>query len=225
MLAEVYSYWAQSGETSKWDIALTHYQQALSLFPGNTDILNSWAQALVIRGDIDTAEDKLDSLIEAGHDNLTTTFTKSILYSVKGYDDEAAALCLDAIESNPRSLRTFMTVCDELVNCNCLCSLQESLMVHAEETEEDWAVHAALGVTSLYCDGIAKSLEEFDRAMFLIPDEHAGIFFYCISAYTGNNDVFKKEFVSMLPDWEDKLRRSSLGPNMIAKLDRLLSET
>lgn len=224
ILANVYSYRAQHGAPEKWSFATASYDTALKLFPCNIDILNRWAQALVIKGDLAEAGNKLDLSISLDPDRVETSFIYGFLYSVQGNSKEAASICLQSVNNNPRNLRSFMNVCQDMATGNSTCLLKQSLVEYGKQADEAWLTPAMLGVTSLYCDGIAESLEEFDRAMSLVPEDNAGLLFGAILKYTERSTSFERELIAIIPGWENKLRRSQLSDSLVEKLDRLLSD-
>lgn len=65
-LADICTYWAWSGATDKWPLALYCYDKASQLFPNNAVIFDKWALALIIKGDLDEARTKLDDAASHG---------------------------------------------------------------------------------------------------------------------------------------------------------------
>jgi len=224
ILANAYSYWAQHGAPTAWSSAIASYDTALKLLPCSIDILNKWGQALIIKGDLSEADNKLALAISLDPGRAETAFTYGFLYSIQGNNDEAASICLKTVENNLRNLRCFMNVCQDMSTGNSICLLKQSLVEYEKPTVEAWITHAALGITSLYCDGIARSLEEFDRAMSLVPEANAGLLFSTVLKYAEGSTAFERELITVVPGWEDKLRRSQLSDGSLKKLDRLLSD-
>ena len=117
-----------------------------------------------------------------------------------------------------------MNVCQDMATGNSTCLLKQALVKHGEPVDEAWITHAMLGVTSLYCNGIAESLEEFNRAMSLVPEDNAGLLFGAVLKYAEANEYFERELIAIITGWENKLNRSQLSNSLVEKLDRLLSD-
>ena len=96
------------------------YDTALRLFPYNIDILNGWAQALIIKGDLAEAGNRLELSISLDPDRAETYFIYGFLYSGQGNSEKAASICLETVNNNPRNLRSFMNICQDMAQAGMI---------------------------------------------------------------------------------------------------------
>jgi tetratricopeptide (TPR) repeat protein len=222
-LADVYTYWAQTGATDKWPIALSLYDKASQLFPNNAVILNKWSLALIIKEDFEEARTKLDYAASIDPDWVETSFLSGLLLAKEGRNDEAALEIVAPIQDKPANLNHFIDLCSDLLVCDMVRPLQKTLETYSPKAPDEWTGHAMLGITSLFTGDIAKSLNELDNAMLSVPGENAGDLFQVILRLSGMSLDFNKLLPSVAADWRDKLAQSPERDTLLPELDQLIS--
>jgi tetratricopeptide (TPR) repeat protein len=221
-LADVYVYWAHEGTADKWPTALSLYDKAALLFPLNAVILDKWALALIIKGDFDEAREKLDYAASIDPDWAETSFLSGLLLAQEAKDDEAARAIIAPIQESPASVNGFVDFCRGLAGYNMVRPLGDALEVYAQEASDEWVPHAMLGVTSLFVGSLDKSVDEFDTAMLLVPDEDVGDLFRAILSLSEISPGFKTMLPGIASEWRTKLAHSAERDTLLQALDELV---
>jgi tetratricopeptide (TPR) repeat protein/O-antigen ligase len=222
VLADVYTYWAEVGATDKWPIALSLYDKASQLIPRNAIILNKWSLALIIKGDSDEAQTKLDYAASIDPDWAETSFLSGLLLAREGKHDEAVLKLSAPIQDKPANLNYFIDLCYSLIVYDMVSPLRDSLEVYTQETPDDWTAHALLGITSLFSNNVDKSLAEFDSAMLLVPDNYTGDLFRTILKLSNISPSFKKAIPGVAAGWRAKITQSPQRDILLPALDKLV---
>jgi tetratricopeptide (TPR) repeat protein len=220
-LADVYTYWAETGAADKWPAALSLYDEASQLFPNNAVILNKWSLALIIKGDFDEARTKLDYAASIDPDWAETSFLSGLLLAREGKNDEAVLKITAPIQDNPANLNYFVDLCNNLTVYDMVSPLGDSLEIYAQGRPDDWTAHALLGITSLFTDNLDRGLNEFNAAMVLVPDSNVGDLFGIVLRLTTMSPKFKAALPSVAAEWRDKLDRSPERGTLLPALDQL----
>ncbi len=223
VLADEYVYWAQKGATDKWSAALSLYDQALQLFPENAVILNKWSLALIIKGDYNEARTKLENAASIDSDWAETSFLSGLLLAVEGRGDEAAPKIISPLQEDPANIKYFATLCSNLIIYDMVQPLENALEVYMQKTADEWVPHAMLGITSFYVDDPVKSLDEFNTAMLLVPEEDAGVLFREILGLSVLSQNYKILLLGVASEWRDKLSRSPDKDRWLPVLDELVN--
>jgi tetratricopeptide (TPR) repeat protein len=221
-LADIYTYWAKQGTIDKWPTALSLYDKASQLIPRNPIILNKWSLALIIKGDFDEAREKLDYATSIDPDWPETSFLSGLLLAREAKDDEAARASIAPIQESPASLNGFVDFCRGLAGYNMVRPLGDALEVYAQEPLDEWIPHAMLGVTSLFVGSLDKSVDEFDTAMLLVPDEDVGDLFRAIVRLSQISPSFKTMLPAIASEWRTKLAQSAERDTLLQALDELV---
>ncbi|MCK4723115.1 MAG: tetratricopeptide repeat protein, partial [Dehalococcoidia bacterium] len=221
-LADVYVYWAHEGAADKWPTALSLYDRAAQLFPRNAVILNKWSLALIIKGDFDEAREKLDYAASIDPDWPETSFLYGLLLAREAKDDEAARAIIAPIQESRASLNGFVDFCRGLAGYNMVRPMGDALEVYAQEVSDEWIPHAMLGVTSLFVGSLDKSVDEFDTAMLLVPDEDVGDLFRAILRLSEISPSFKTMLPGIASEWRTKLAQSAERDTLFQALDELV---
>ena len=221
-LADVYTYWAQTGATDKWPIALSLYDKASQLFPNNAVILNKWSLALIIKGDFEEARTKLDYSASIDPNWVETSFLSGLLLAKEGRSDEAALKIIAPIQDNPANLNYFIDLCYDILVYDMVRPLQNALETHAPKAPDEWTGHAMLGITSLFTGDIAQSLNELNDAMLSVPGENAGDLFKVILRLSDMSPDFKQLLPDVAADWRDKLSQSPERDTLLPVFDQLV---
>jgi len=221
-LADVYVYWAHEGAEDKWPTALSLYDKAAQLFPRNAVILDKWALALIIKGDFDEAREKLDYAASIDPDWPETSFLSGLLLAREAKDDEAARAIIAPIQESPGSLKGFVDFCRGLAGYNMVRPLGDALEVYTQEVSDEWIPRAMLGVTSLFVGSLDKSVDEFDTAMLLVPDEDVGDLFRAILRLSQISPGFKTMLPGVACEWRTKLAQSAERDTLLQALDELV---
>jgi hypothetical protein len=100
--------------------------------------------------------------------------------------------------------------------------LRDSLEIYTQETPDDWIAHALLGITSLFSNNVDKSLDEFNSAMLLVPDNDAGDLFRTILKLSSISPPFKKALPSVATEWRAKLAQSPEGDILLLEFDKFV---
>jgi len=222
VLADVYVYLAQDGDEDKWQPAFSLYQQALQLFPENAVIMNKWALALILKGDYDEARLKLEQAASVDLDWVETSFLSALLLAVEGQADATAELTAPLAEE-PVNLWDFRRFCSNLIIYDMVRPLDNVLEGYLPAAGEEWIIHAMLGVTDFYADGPAKSLEEFDAAMSLVPDKYSRVLFNTILELAGISRNFSTQLAAIAPKWREKLSHSPDSDTLLPELDKIIN--
>ncbi|UCH51706.1 MAG: O-antigen ligase family protein, partial [Chloroflexota bacterium] len=165
VLADVFTYWAETGDTNKWPTALSLYDAASQLFPGNSVIINKWALALIIKGDFNEARTKLDYSASIDPDWAKTSFLYSLLLAQEEKNDEAVIMLIAPIHDNPARLNSFIDLCGSLMVYDMIKPLMNSLEIYIQKVPDDWVAHALLGITSLFDNKLNRGITELNTSM------------------------------------------------------------
>jgi len=220
-IADSYTYWAATETADKWHTALSLYDKASRLFPDNAVILNKWSLALIVKGDLDEAGIKLDHAASVDPDWAETSFLRGLLLAREGENDEAVSELIAPIQDNPANLNYFIDLCRSLILYDMVSPLSDSLKIYTQETPDDWTAHALLGTTSLFSGNADKSLDEFNSAMLLVPDDDTAALFRAIIKLSNMSPVFKTALPGVAAEWRDKLSQSPERDTLLPQLDRL----
>jgi tetratricopeptide (TPR) repeat protein/O-antigen ligase len=221
VLADVYTYWAKAGSIDKWPIALSLYDKASQLIPRNAAILNMWSLALIIKGDSDEARTKLDYAASIDPGWAETSFLSGLLLAKEGENDKAVLRITAPIQDDPANLGYFIDLCLRLAVYDMVSPLRDSLEI-SQETPNDWIAHALLGTTSLFSNNVDKSLDEFNNAMLLAPDNDTGALFRAILKLSSISPPFKKALPSVATEWRAKLAQSPERDILLPEFDKLV---
>ncbi|MBN2463345.1 MAG: O-antigen ligase family protein [Dehalococcoidia bacterium] len=222
VLANVYTHWAKTGAVDKWPIALSLYDKASQLVPDNAIILNKWSLALIVKGDLDEAGTKLDYAASIDPDWAETSFLRGLLLAREGKNAEAASKLTAPIQDNPANLDDFIDLCRRLLIYDMVSPLSDSLEIYTQEAPDDWVAHALIGTTSLFDGNIDKSLDEFNSAMLLVPDDDTGALFRAILKLYNISPKFRTALPDVAAEWRAKLAQSTERDTLLPELDKLL---
>ena len=221
--ADMYLYWAKEGATDKWHTVFSLYDKALQLFPDNAVILNKWALALFIEGDPTEARSKLNRAVSVDPDWSQTAFTSALLLTGEGKNNEAACEMIAPIQETPSNFKYFSDFCLHLNTYDMVQPLEDALEYYTRETSGEWAPHAMLGVTNLCTGNLNTSLDEFNKAMSLVPDKDAGELFKPILKLAQQSPYFMMVLPGIAPEWRAKLSRTPDSDTIILQLDELIN--
>ena len=227
-LADVYVYWAQEGAVDKWPTALSLYNKAAQLIPHNAVILNKWSLALIIKGDFNEAQSKLAYAASIDPDWAETSFLSGLLLAREGKYDEAAHEIIAPIKERlntkerANNLVYFIDLCHRLTRYGMVYPLGDALKASTQKVPGEWIPHAMLGVTSLFAGSPNESLDEFNTAMLLAPDEDVGGLFNAILKLSGQSPYFRTRLPGVAPEWRVKLSRCEHPDVLLQELDKLL---
>jgi tetratricopeptide (TPR) repeat protein/O-antigen ligase len=224
-LADICTYWAWSGATDKWSVALSLYDKASQLFPNDAVIFDKWSLALIIKGDFDQARAKLDYAASIDPSWPETSFLSGLLLASQDKDDEAWREITAAIQDDPANLNYFIDLCRNLVAYSITSPLNDTFEIYAEKASGDWTAHALLGITSLFVDNIDTGLDEFNTAMILVPREDVGDLFHAVLKLAKISPELKIALPAVAGDWRDKLSQSSESGTLLPLLDQLIDGT
>ncbi len=221
-LADEYTYWAQIGANDKWSDALSLYDKGLQLFPDNAVILNKWSLALIIKGDFSEARTKLEYAASVDPDWVETSFLSGLLLAEEGKDNEATQEIITTIQERPSNLSYFDYLCYNLIVYDMVYPLGNVLESYTQEIPSEWIPHAMLGITDFYSVGLDESIDEFNTAMSLVPDEDAGVIFRVILGLSDLSPNFKMLLPDVANEWRDKLAQSPDRDILLPLLDELI---
>lgn len=222
-LGDVYTYWAETGATDKWPSAMFFYDEASQLFPNNAVILNKWSLALIIKGDLDEAQTKLDYTASIDPEWAETSFLSGLLLAREGKNDEAALQIMAPIWNKSANLDYFIDLCANLATYDMVRPLQNALEVHLPSAPKEWTGHAMLGITSLFGNNLDKSVDELNTAMTLVSDNDVGDLFRAILKLSNMSPRLKTGIRQIAAEWRDKLAQSPERDTLLPELDKLIS--
>jgi tetratricopeptide (TPR) repeat protein/O-antigen ligase len=222
ILADVYTYWAKAGSIDKWSTALSLYDKASQLIPRNAIILNKWSLALIIKGDLDEAQTKLDYSASIDPDWAETSFLSGLLLAREGENDKAVLKLSAPIQDKPANLNYFIDLCQHLITYDMVSPLRDSLESYTQEMPDDWTARALLGITSLFGKDIDKSLTELNSAMLLVPDNNTGALFRAVLKLSNISPSLKKTLPGVAAEWRAKLAQSPERDTLLPALDKLV---
>jgi Flp pilus assembly protein TadD len=202
---------------------LSLYDKASQLFPNNAVILNKWSLALIIKGDFDEAQKKLDYAASVDPTWAETSFISGLLLARERKNDEAALKVIQPITDKSSNLNYFIDLCNNLTVYDMVSPLGDSLEIYAQGRPDDWTAHALLGVTSLFTDNLDRGLNEFNAAMVLVPNSDVGDLFGTVLRLTTMSPKFKAALPSVAAEWRDKLAQSPERDMLLPVLDQLIS--
>jgi tetratricopeptide (TPR) repeat protein len=224
-LADVYTYWALTGAADKWPEALSLYGDASQLFPDNAVILDKWALALIIKGDFDEAEAKLASAASADPEWAQNSFLFGLLLAKEGKNEDAITKTIEPIHDKPSNIYYFFDLCRDLVMYDMVSPLRNTLSTYIAEAPDDWVGYILLGITNLFVGNIGQSINEFDTAMRLVPDEDTIYVFETALNASTISSPFKTALSMVAANWKDKLDKSPQRDTLLPALDQLLGGT
>ena len=221
-LADAYVYWANQGAKDKWALAFSLYDQSLQLFPDNAVILNKYALAYTLKGDYDAARVKISEAALLDSDWAETYFLQALLSTQQGMNEEAALELIAPLDDDSINLEYFRRFCSNLAIFDMVQPLEDALEGYLQMAGEEWIPHAMLGVTSFYNRDGVKSLNEFDTAMALVPNEDTRTLFTNILYLSKLSDGYKAQLINIAPSWERKLSQSPDSESLLHQLDVLI---
>jgi O-antigen ligase len=221
-LADIYACWAWSGAADKWPVAMSFYDKASQLFPGNAVILDKWSLALIAKGDLDEARTKLNYAASLDPGWAQTSFLSGLLLAREGKNEEAALKITKPITDKPSNLYHFIDLCSDLIAYDMVSPLGDSLEIYTQNMPEDWSAHALLGIIRLFSDNPDMGLDEFNTAMLLVPNDDVGDLFQAILKLTTMSPKFKTALPGIAAEWRDKLDQSPDRYTLIPALDKLV---
>jgi O-antigen ligase/tetratricopeptide (TPR) repeat protein len=220
-LADICTGWAWSGTSDKWTVAMSFYDKASQLFPDNAVILDKWSLALIIKGDLVEARDKLNYAESCDPKWAQTSFLSGLLLTKEGKNAEAALKLTQPIRDKPSNLIYFIDLCDSLKVYDMVSPLGDSLGIYIEENPDDWSAHALLGITSLFSDNLDIGINEFNTAMMLASSNDVADLFRAILKLTNMSSKFKAGLPGVAVEWRDKLNESPERDTLLPALDQL----
>ncbi len=223
VLADFYTYWAKTGATDKWPLALSLYDIASQLVPDNSIILDKWALALIVKGDFGEAQEKLDNAAQADPNWQVTSFFYGLLLAREGKNDEAAAKIIKTIEQNPRHLNSFIDSCRQLITYDMVSPLRDALEIYTSESPDDWIGHYLLGITALFDGNVDESLGELNSSVLLVPDDYTGYVIQAIYRLSTMSPNFQKTLPAVAIGWKDKLAQSPDRDTLLPLLNQLVN--
>ncbi|MEJ2738632.1 MAG: O-antigen ligase family protein, partial [Dehalococcoidia bacterium] len=226
-LADIYLYEAKEGNSERWPVVFTDYDKALRLFPDNAVILNKSVLASYINDDIDDAWDKLDVSAALDPNWSETVYLSSLLL----ISEDEGAVAMRKIDDEINSLQGaryyqklnyFSQFCQRLANYGVLTQLHRTAATYVEEMPDKWTPHAIYAFTSFYSGEPLTSVDEFDYAMSIVPDDEAGNLFRAIYQLTEIAPGYGVMIADIAAGWRDKLERTADSEYVLVRLDSLL---
>jgi tetratricopeptide (TPR) repeat protein/O-antigen ligase len=224
-LADTYEYWAKISTPEKWDDAVSLYDEALQLFPRNAVIVDKWALALIIKGDLDQARVKLDNAASIDPKWAQTYFLSGLLQAIEGRNQEATTDLISPIQEDPINLNYYIDLNSTLKTYDLIKPLNNALDGYVQKEPDDWAARALLGITSLFGDDLDKGLREFDTAMQLAPDKDIGGLLQSILRLTSMSPEFKTALPKVALNWIDKLNHSPERATLLPIYEQLVGSS
>ena len=188
------------------------------LYKGSTD-----QRSLNQEGDFDEARTKLDYASSIDPDWTETTFLSGLLLAREYKNNEAALEIIAPIRENPGKFNNFVGLCFELIKYDMVSPLGDALKDYVQENPDEWIPHAMLGVTNFFVGNLDKSLDEFNTAMLLVPNEDVGYVFSATLRLSELSIDFKTLLSCIAPEWRDKLAQSAEHDTLLPALDQLVN--
>jgi tetratricopeptide (TPR) repeat protein len=220
--ADFYTHWSAIGAMDKWPAALSLYDEASQLFPDNAVILDKWALALILKGDLVEAGTKLNQAASSDPGWARTSFLSGLLLAEQGKNYEAVLKITQPIQNKSANLNYFIDLCFDLTANDMVLPLQGALGTHTGTAPEDWAGHAMLGITSLFTGNLDGTLNELDVAVKSVPVNNVGGLFGAIIRLSTISPGLKSAIPGVAAEWRDKLNQSPERDTLLPALDRLV---
>ncbi|MDD5509373.1 MAG: O-antigen ligase family protein [Dehalococcoidales bacterium] len=220
-MADMYCYRAYCGSADKWARALELYDRAARLCPWNPVILNKWALALIIKGDLYAARNKLEQSAMTYPEWVETDFLAGLLILEEGENDAAADSLVTIIEQHPESLKKLSDTCFTLYLYDLVVPVHNSVQEYKRNHPREWAPHAIQGITCFFSGHPEHSIVEFDTAMYLVPEDEAGSIFGVALDLAGKSPHFKALLAGSAPAWRTKLSGIPGADRWLKALDKL----
>jgi tetratricopeptide (TPR) repeat protein len=169
--ADVNTYWASIGERNRWKDALYLYENANALFPGNAVILNKWALALILFGDYEEAEMKLEQSRVSDPEWDQTVYIDGFLQAETGDMQEAGSVIVNRAKSKPDSIRYFVSLCHQLAIYGKIGPVSESISNYLQIQGDEWTVYALLGIAEFYGRDIESAGSNLLKCAEVAPKE------------------------------------------------------
>ena len=199
--ADVNTYWASTGVRDKWKDALYLYENADALFPGNAVILNKWALALILFGDYEEAEVKLQQSRQNDPDWDQTYYVEGFLQAERGELPEAGSYLTKRAGTTPDSIRYFLSLCRQLALYGKLDPMRESLDSYIQANSGDWVGHALLGIVDFYNRNVEAAGSTLLKCAELAPKEQGKMLTDLVTFLSIENPQFNtyaKQIVTVL---------------------------
>ncbi len=222
-MADVYTYWAKEGASDKWPRAMLLYDRASQLSPRNMIILNKWAHALIVKGDLEQAQAKLDEAKSMNSYWIGNALISALVLIEYGRNEEAVDEIIASIEESPDGLHYSEAIFYEMAVYKTIGTIHKALDSYTQVSPDEWIHHAMLGFTSLFVNEPDKSIAEFDTAMHLVPDEYAGDLFTSIISFTRKVPYISLRLPEAASKWRQKLLQTDDSDEMIRMLDNFLN--
>jgi tetratricopeptide (TPR) repeat protein len=172
ILADVHSYRAVQGDAEKWSEALSLYEQASKLFPGNVLILNKWVLALIASGDLNEAREKLQRAVDIDPSWIGNLMCGLIIMERGDDSVQEIVYNMDVNKMNPRDPFYFVPLCRYIYASGLLPEFDSGVESYSEHVPNVWLPHAMLAVTSVLTADSDRGFEEFKTAIQLAPDKN-----------------------------------------------------
>ncbi len=224
-MADVYAYLAALRNADNWPQALSSYDAASQLFPDNAFILGKWALASIVKGDLEDADNKLETAASADPEWAQTSFLSGLVLGLEGKDEAAARTITAPVRDNPLNLSYYVDWCNTLQRYYTLEPLRNLLASYTVRETGDWVGHALLGVTDLFLGDINSSVIEFDASMKTVTAVDVGPLFLTVMDLSNLSPSLKTALSAVAGDWKDKLNQSPDRDSLLPILEQLPSGT
>jgi tetratricopeptide (TPR) repeat protein len=221
-LADVYVYWAKGGAADKWLTALSLYDRASQLSPRDTIVLNKWALALIVKGELDEARAKLELAESIDPTWFGNDLVSGLLSAEEGRSEEAGQAIVNSMQMNPSDfVRYFNRLFSDLAAYDMVRPLYGALDAYTKQVPGEWVPHAVFGITSLFDGELKNSFTELYAAMLVVPNKDAGTVFAIIGKLSELSPDFKAQLPSVASEWRAKLPQSAERDMLLRFLDQL----
>ena len=219
-LAEVYTYWAFHKAEDKWDKVSQFYQDILELSPYNAVMLDNWALSLIIEGDFDEANLKVEQAISADPGWPAHSYYSGVISTLKGEYDKAVSSMVLPLYDGIQNLRYFRDICFDIYEYQLIPQIIEALN---SQPPSNWQVNVLLGVAGFFTVW-EESIQSFDKAMSLIPDEESASLFRLTLDLANRVPEYGQQLAIVAAGWLDKLAQSPDYKAALVELDAFLAE-
>ncbi|GEM_PF-558376 len=223
-VADMYCYRAYCGSADKWPRALELYDRAAQLSPWNPVILNKWALALILKGDLGAARNKLEQSAMTYPEWVETGFITSLLILREGENYAAADSLVTIIEQHPERLSKLADTCFTLYLYDLVVPVHNAVQEYKCNNPHEWAPHAIQGITCFFSGHPEHSIVEFDTAMHLVPEDEAGNIFSVALDLARESRHFETLLADLAPAWRTKLSHSPGANRWLRELDELAKD-
>jgi tetratricopeptide (TPR) repeat protein/O-antigen ligase len=190
-LADIDVYWAANGNGNKYSDALSLYEKADRLFPGNAVILDKWAFALILKGDYAGALAKVKEAELNDPSWIQSAYFEGLAQASMGDNSRAAQLLLSPAANEFDAVRYFINFCSLSAGYGKAPLIRDALKMQLDSLKGDWIGFTFLGISDVYTGYFEEAIQAFKQSALLVQDSNKLLLAGIVKTMFSNNSQFQ----------------------------------